>query len=65
VKRPIGRVIATTRVGVGVGVERIWGGGVCSHALYRELGSAAMTNKMATTKPNGSCLAGRPEARPI
>jgi hypothetical protein len=38
VKRPRGRAIATVRFGVGARVGRIWGGGACSHALYREWG---------------------------
>jgi hypothetical protein len=40
VKRHRGRVIATARVGVGAGVGRIRGGGVCSYALCREWGDA-------------------------
>jgi hypothetical protein len=40
VKRPRGHAIATARVGVGASVERIWGGGACSCALYREWGGA-------------------------
>jgi hypothetical protein len=39
-KPPRGRAIATARVGVEAGVGRIWGGGACSHALYREWGGA-------------------------
>jgi hypothetical protein len=35
-KRPRGRAIATARVGVGAGVGRIRGGGVCSYTLCRE-----------------------------
>jgi hypothetical protein len=40
VKRPRGRAIATARVGVRAGVERIRGGGACSYALCREWGGA-------------------------
>jgi hypothetical protein len=40
VKRHRGRAIATMRVGVGAGVGRIRGGGVCSYALCREWGGA-------------------------
>jgi hypothetical protein len=40
VKRPRGRAIATARVGVGAGVGRIRGGGVCYYALCREWGGA-------------------------
>jgi hypothetical protein len=40
VKRPRGRAIATTRVGVETGVGRIRGGGVYSYALWREWGGA-------------------------
>jgi hypothetical protein len=38
VKRPRGRAISTDRVDVVAGVERIRGGGDCSHALCREWG---------------------------
>jgi hypothetical protein len=40
VKRPCGRAITTTRVGVGAGVGQIRGGGACSYALCREYGAA-------------------------
>jgi hypothetical protein len=39
-KRPRGRAIATTQVGVGAGVRRIRGGSAYSHALCREWGGA-------------------------
>jgi hypothetical protein len=40
VKRPHGHAIATARVGGEAGVGRIWGGGICSYALYQEWGGA-------------------------
>jgi hypothetical protein len=40
VKRPRGRAIATTRVGVGASVERIRGGGACFYALCQEWSGA-------------------------
>jgi hypothetical protein len=39
-KRPRRRAIATARVGVGAGVERIRGEGACSYTICRECGSA-------------------------
>jgi hypothetical protein len=61
VKHPRGRAIATARVGVGTGVRRIWGGGVCSHAICREWVArrrrhegrekkSRMANKVTTTE---------------
>jgi hypothetical protein len=40
VKRTRGCALATARVGVEAGVERIWGEGACSYALCRERGGA-------------------------